>query len=456
MARSGLLAPPGPAGSLQVVRQWQSEVAAIVEAPSPVGLRSAVWILALMLVTLVGITPFVTVDRVVSSGAGRIVPVQPARTFQALDPSIIRSVDVREGETVAAGQLLATLDATFARADVGQLGQQVAGLDAAISRLTAERDRRPLAFDPPARAADAPFEALQASLFDQRAAEYAAQMRSFDERIKANQATAAKLQNDVARFASRADITRQIEGMRDTLYRTGASSRLSLLQANDARLEMQRTLENDRNGIAEAQHQLAAIQADRDAFAQRWLGEVSRELVKDRNERDAATAALLKASRHQDLVRLVAPDPSVVLTLSRLSVGSVLREGDTLMTLVPLSSPMQAELHVASRDVGFVRPGDPVSLKVDAFNFYEHGSAEGRLSWISEGAFSTDEDGKPVEPFYRARATIDRLDFTGVPDTFRLIPGMTLRADINVGRRSLFRYIMGGLVQGAGEAMREP
>ena len=281
-------------------------------------------------------------------------------------------------------------------------------------------------------------------------------MRSFDEKIKTNQATAAKLQNDVARFASRADITEQIEGMRDTLYKSGASSRLSLLQANDARLEMQRTMESDRNGLVEAQHQLATIQADRDAFAQKWLGDVSQDLVKARNERDAATAALLKASKHQDLVRLVAPDPSVVLTLSKLSVGSVLKEGDTLMTLVPLSSPMQAEIHIASRDIGFVRPGDPVSLKVDAFNFYEHGSAEGRLSWISEGAFSADEDGKPVEPFYRARVSIDRLGFTNVPKTFRLIPGMTLRADINVGRRSLFRYIMGGFVQGTGEAMREP
>ena len=449
-------APHTSAQSLQIIRQWQSEVDAIAEAPPPGAVRSAVWLLALMLVTMVGITPFVKVDRVVSSSSGKVVPVQSALTFQSLDPSIIKSVDVREGESVEAGQLLATLDATFAKADVGQLGQQVAGLDAAIARLTAEKDHKPLVFDPAAAPAEAPFDSLQAALFSQRAAEYAAQMRSFDEKIKTSQATSAKLQNDVARFASRADITQQIEAMRDTLYKSGASSRLSLLQANDARLEMQRTVENDRNGLVEAQHQLAAVQADRDAFAQRWQGEVSQDLVKDRNERDAAVASLLKASKHQDLVRLVAPEPSVVLTLSKLSVGSVLREGDTLMTLMPLASPMQAEIHIASRDIGFVRPGDPVSLKVDAFNFYEHGAAEGRLSWISEGAFSTDEDGKPVEPFYKARVSVDRLGFTDVPQSFRLIPGMTLRADINVGRRSLFRYIMGGFVQGTGEAMREP
>ncbi|WP_237481352.1 HlyD family type I secretion periplasmic adaptor subunit [Lichenibacterium dinghuense] len=414
------------------------------------------WLLALMLVVAVGITPFVEIDRVVSSSSGQIVSVRSALTFQTLDPSIIKSVDVREGESVAAGQLLATLDPTFAKADVGQQRQQVASLDAQIARLVAEKDHKPLTFAQPVNPEEAPFEALQAALFAQRSSEYAAQMRSFDEKIRTSQATIAKLQNDVARYAARADISQAIEGMRDTLYKSGASSRLSLLEANDARLEMQRTMESDRNGVIEAQHQLAAAQADRDAYVQKWLGDVSQDLVKVRDDREAATASLLKASRHQDLVRLVAPEPSVVLTLSKLSVGSVLKEGDSLMSLVPLSSPLEAEVHIASRDIGFVRTGDPVSLKVDAFNYYEHGSAEGRLIWISEGSFSTDEGSKPVEPYYKARVGIAKLGFHDVPKTQRLIPGMTLRADISVGKRSLFRYILGGFVQGTGEAMREP
>jgi HlyD family secretion protein len=444
------------AQSLQVIRQWQSEVDAITEAPQPSKARSAVWLLALMLVTMIGITPFVQVDRVVSSAAGKVVPVESVSTFQALDPSIIKSIDVREGQKVAKDQLLATLDATFAKADVGQLRQQLAGLNAAIARLTAEKDHAPLNFAANANPDDVPFEGLQTSLYNQRAAEYAAQMRSFDEKIKTTQATIAKLQNDVTRYTSREDITLQIEGMRDTLFKSGASSRLSLLQANDARLEMQRTMENERNSLVESQHQLASIQADRDAYIQKWLGDVSQELVKARNDRDTSIASLLKASKHQDLVRLVAQEASVVLTISKLSVGSILKEGDSLMTLVPLSSAMEAEIHIAARDIGFVRPGDPVSLKVDAFNFYEHGSAQGSLSWISEGSFSTDEDNKPTDHYYKARVAITSLNFSAVPKTFRLIPGMTLRADIKVGHRSLFRYIMGGFVQGTGEAMREP
>lgn len=447
-----------PPGSLQVIRQWQSEVDAIVHAPEPRGAQSAVWLLALMLTTMIGITPFVHVDRVVSSSAGKIVPSESVTTFQALDPSIIKSVDVKEGQRVAKGQLLATLDATFAQADVGQLRQQVAGLDAQIARLTAEQDKKPLHFaaDLLANPLATPYIALQKAIYDQRAGEYASSIRSFDEKLKSIGATIAKLQGDLARFSQREEISHQIETMRDTLYKSGSSSRLSLLQANDARLEMQRTMENDSNGLAEAQHQLATTQADRDTFVQHWFGQGSQELVTARNTRDQASASLLKASKHQDLVRLTALEDGVVLTLSKLSVGSVLKEGDELMTLAPIDSKVEAEVHIPSSEIGFVRVGDPASLKVDAFSYYEHGSADGRVSWISEGSFTTDNNNQPTDPYYKAHVLVETEHFANVPASFRLIPGMTLRADIKVGKRSLFTYVLGGFIRGSGEAMREP
>lgn len=447
-----------PPGTLRVLRQWQSEVDALLYAPEPRGLQSAVWLLALVLTTAVGLTPFMQVDRVVSSSAGKVVPSESVSTFQALDPSIIKSVDVKEGQRVAKGQLLATLDATFAQADVGQLRQQLASLDAQIARMTAEQNNKPLRFDVEllTNPLAAPYITLQKSIHDQRSAEYAANIRSFDEKYQTTKATIEKLRGDLTRFTQREDITHQIESMRDTLYKSGASSRLSLLQANDARLEMQRTMENDRNGLEEAQHQLAAIQADRDTFIQHWYGQGSQDLVAARNTRDQAAASLLKASKHQDLVRLVASEDGVVLTLSKLSVGSVLKEGDELMTIAPLGAKLEAEVRISSTEIGFVRVGDAASLKVDAFNYYEHGWADGRVSWISEGAFTTDENSQPIEPFYKAHITVDAMHFSNVPSSFRLIPGMTLRADINVGKRSVFSYLMGGFVRGSGEAMREP
>ena len=175
------------------------------------------------------------------------------------------------------------------------------------------------------------------------------------------------------------------------------------------------------------------------------------------NALDTAAAQLEKARKHGQLVRLVAEEDSTVLSVAKLSVGSVLKGGDTLATVVPLATALEAEIQISAREVGFVRAGDHVTIKVDAFNYAEHGTAEGVVEWISEGAFSINEDtGQPVEPYYRARVAINSLHFIAVPENFRLIPGMTLEADINVGRRSLGAYLLEGFIRGAGSAMREP
>ena len=69
---------------------------------------------------------------------------------------------------------------------------------------------------------------------------------------------------------------------------------------------------------------------------------------------------------------------------AKLSVGSVLKEGDTLMTLAPMNAPVEAEIEIASRDVGFIRPGDPVTIKIDAFDFAAHGTVEGVVKSIAK------------------------------------------------------------------------
>ncbi len=442
--------------SARFVDPWRSEADRLRFERRPLLAYATIGTLLAMVAVLVGILPFVQIDRVVSTTAGRIVPVQPLSTFQALDTSLIRSVDVRDGEQVAKGQTLGTLDPTFTKADESQLRSQVAGLDAEIARARAEQGRKPLVFPATADPDALNYQALERSLFTLRAAEFKATTKSFDDKLKMTQATIAKVQNDMSRVAERDKISHQVEDMRNTLYKSGANSLLNLLEANDNRLEIQRMLENDKNTLTESQHQLSALQADRDAYVQGWFSASSTALVTAENQRDSALASLEKATKHQDLVHLSAPEPSVVLKLSPLSAGSVLKQGDTLMTLMPVGAPLAASIDFSTSDIGFVRPGNHVTMKLDAFDPIEHGVAEGTLEWISEDSFTTDDDGKAIDPYYKARVSIDRLELINVPKSFRLIPGMTLSGDINTGTRSAFKYVMGGLFSGVGQALREP
>jgi HlyD family secretion protein len=446
--------PRNPTSDL-LIRIFQSEVGEVREDPEPAQLRLTLYGVAGLFVALIAVSVFMQVNRVVTSSAGQIVTTEPAIVLQALDASIIKSLEAQEGERVKRGQLLATLDPTFAAADVGAAASQIASLNAQIARAGAELARRD--FNPPLAATpEAAYAALQRAYYVQRKAQFEAQLRAYDEQIAQNKATIHKLKDDLAHYDGRVKISQEIEGMRASLAASQVGSRLNLLTATDQRLEILRTQDFDRNGLIESEHQLASTIANRDAFVEQWSGQVSQELVTARNALDAARQQLAKASRHQDLVRLEAPDDAVVLKLAKLSVGSVLKEADPFITLAPLHSPVEAEVHIATREIGFVRPGDSATLKLDPFSFVEHGTASGYVRWISEGAFSQDDNGNTVESYYKARIALTDIKLSAVPDSFRLVPGMTLTADINVGSRSVFMYVLKGVIRSVNEAMREP
>ena len=443
--------PPADA----LTRVFQSEVGEVREDSEPAQLRITLHVLTGLLIALLAVSVFMRMNRVVTSVTGQIVTTEPTIVLQALDPSIIKSLNTQEGERVQGGQLLATLDPTFAAADVEAATLQIASLDAQISRAEAELASRD--FNPPlGTTPETAYLALQRVYYLQRKGQFEAQLHAYEEQIAQNKATIRKLKDDLVHYGDRVKISQEVESMRASLAASQVGSRLNLLTATDQRLEVLRNLDFDRNGLVENEHQLASTIANRDAFIEQWNGQVSQELVTARNALDTTQQQLAKAAKHKDLVHLEAPEDAVVLKLAKLSVGSVLKEADPFISLAPLKSPVEAEVHIAARDVGFVRPGDKTTVKLDPFNFVEHGTASGYVRWISEGAFLQDDNGNTVDPYYKARIALTEVKLTAVPDSFRLVPGMTLTADINVGSRSVFMYVMKGVIRSANEAMREP
>jgi hemolysin D len=453
--RSVLPTPPSPEASREV-RVFQSETAEILAGPEPVQARITLFVLLGLFVSLTVVALTMRVDRVVSSTAGQMVTIEPTIVLGALDQSIIKSLDVHEGQVVKQGDVLATLDPTFSTADVGALKSQVANLNAAIARCQAELAQKPFDMAPSADPVANSFIALQREYYLQRKSQYDAQVRSYNEQIAQYKATIEKYQADAARYGDRAKISQEIENMRATLAAAQVGSRLNLLTATDQKLEIERSLEFDRNAMVESQHQLDSTTATRDAYIQQWFGQVSQELVKAQGDRDTAAEQLTKATKHMALIRLEAPENAMVMKLAKLSSASVMNQGDPLIYLAPLKSPLEAELHIAARDIGFIQAGDKATVKLDPFNFIEHGTAEGKVRSVSEGAFTTDDNGQPAEAYYKVRVTLDPLVLRNVPASLRLVPGMTLTGDIHVGTRSLFAYLVGGVMRGVGESMREP
>lgn len=443
-----------PRGVSEVVPEalaFLDPIERICEQDAPRVLRLTHVLIVVLFAALLLVAGLVKID-IVATGMGRLTTETAPIVLQPMERAILREIDVRPGDAVTKGQTLATLDPTFARADQVAAAEQLRALRTQLRRLTSEAAGE--TFVTP-RQADAD-ETLQASLWRQRQAEFAAHLLVFDEDIERLQATLRTAQDDQSSLARQLDIGRAVETMRETLLAHQTGSRLQFLEAQAARLRTERELLEAGNRLADAQHGLMSKSAERDAFVDGWHRELSQDLVSTRAEIARLTEVAAKASRLADLLVVTAPEDGVVLEVAQRSAGSVLREAEPLLTITPSHGVLIAEITIGSRDVGYLVPGMPAEIKIDAFPYQRHGVLKARLLSIGEESFQAGTGAINPDALHRARLELEATTLQNIPPGAHVYPGMTLTAEIRIGARSALSYFLTPITRGLQESLREP
>lgn len=444
------------------VLEFHSPSAALAQTPVLRGARYSAWVVSSMVVASFVLMGVIPIDKVVTAG-GKVVSVAPMEVVQPLDTAIVRSIDVQEGQVVRKGQILAQLDPTFAAADVGSMTQQEESLQSEVDRLRAEANGQP--YRP---TGGSPGAQVQAAIFAQRANERAYRLQNYQQKVEGFQAAMQKDQNDASFYQQRIGIAQNVLGMRQELQRDQVGSKLNTLSAQADLNEAARAYASSLRAEQSDKAQMQAAVADRDAYDQQWRAQVSQDLTEASRKLSDAKDSLAKATLRRQLVELRADQDAVVLTVAKVSVGSVLASGDQFFTLVPLNSPLEIEANIPSNESGYVHVGDPVTVKFNTFPFTQYGGAQGTVRLISADSFSTNDPnganlrrGAPeADPnagsFYRARITMDRVTLHDTPQQFHIVPGMPVSADVKIGKRTVLGYLLSTVVPVATEGMREP
>ena len=442
-------AKPVPA----VSHAFQPDAIELDAAQPPVAAHAVLYtLLALIAIALVWAS--VSKVDVVVTAQGKIVTDAQTVVIQPLETSVIRSLDIRVGQLVKKGEVIATLDPTFAEADVTQAKQRIASLAAEIARLEAEQGDKP--YRPRPNDQDA---ALQAELHEKRAAEYEARLAGLKADIAKSEADLKGTLRTQAVLKDRLESLKQIERMKSNLKDQNYVSQMGLLEAKEKRLEVEAGYEDAVNKGHQLEEQIRQVRSAYDAFTRSWRQKTLDELVRARRDRDALQENLNKAERRSALIELRAPIDATVLELNKRSVGSVAKEAEPIVTLVPQGVPLQAEIQIPADEIGFVRKNDAVRIKIDAFPFQRHGTVDGTLTAIGEDSFVADGGarGRPMtRAYYPARVSDLQSRLTKVPADARLAPGMTLTAEIKVTERSVLSYFVYPLVKAFDEGIREP
>lgn len=387
----------------------------------------------------------------VAIASGEVVPTGQVQSIQHLEGGIISEILVSEGEIVEKEQVLLRLDASSAAADLGQVKARRMGLQLQRERLRAIGSGQPPDFS----FAGPEYQRLM----DDQLLVYESSINADDNRrkvivaqIEQRKQELVLLEEEEETLSRTADLRLQEFEMREDLFRRGLTTKISYLDAKRALNEIRGELANliverqrNQESLAEQEGRLEEFDTDAREEALSEMGEVTNELAQV-NE---------TLSRLIDRVRrleVVAPVRGVVKGLQIHTVGGVIPPGAVILELVPLDKELVVEARITTRDVGHVRKGQPVTLKVTTYDFARYGGISGELRDVSATTFVDEATG---DPYYKGIVAMDRGYVGFDPEKNRVLPGMTVQADIKTGRKTLLEYLMKPVVSSVKTAFRE-
>ena len=342
------------------------------------------------------------IDQTVRSN-GLVIAVARNQIIQAADGGVLTQILVTEGQQVHAGQVLAHLETTRSEASFQEIQSKLSALKAALARAQAESKgmSMPVTFSTQA--------APQSAFHFGQEQVYLQKKQGLEDELKSLNA-GLKLSQDELR-------------MSQALLKTGDVSQLDLMRAE--------------RQVQEFQGRLASVQ-------NKYLQEAKLDVI--RLEEDIS-AHQFKLNERQSLLDhsiLTTPVDGIVKVLRVNTVGGVLRAGDELMHISPSTGGYVVEAKINPSDIGELRIGLPVSLKLDAFDYSVYGMLQGTLSYISSDTLTENSTTGATQAYYRVqvqlnpKASTGRLTGLSLND---LKPGMTATLDIRTHSRSVLQYL---------------
>lgn len=351
---------------------------------------------ALLLVAW-GWASFSTLDEV-STGTGKVIPSSREQVLQSLDGGILVALNVREGQRVEAGEVVARLDPTRSQSNVGESVAHYQAALAASARLSAEVNELPLTFPPALN--DAPqLVASETRLYNLRRSQFSD--------------SKARVADSLSAVDRELAITRR-------LAKTGAASNVEVLRLERQRSDLQlKILDLRSQYLVQAREELAKATAEAASLA---------EIIRGRT--DSVTRMTVRS-----------PVKGIVKKIKVNTLGGVIPPNGELMEIVPRDDHLLIETRLSPRDIAFIHPDQSALVKITAYDYAIYGSLKGVVDSISPDTIQ--DEAKPEVYYYRVfiRTENDYLQ-NKAGKRFNIVPGMIANVDIKTGEKTVMDYLV--------------
>jgi HlyD family secretion protein len=310
-------------------------------------------------------------------------------------------------------------------------------------------------------------------LFAQLEAQHAANVRAYESALAQERSLLEKARHDLAGAEATKGKLEQVlphyveqEKAFEKLTKDGFAGRIMYTDKQRERIEKEQdlrtqefTIRSARSLIEQSEKKIGQISAD-------YRRQLQTERVETANQLEKARGELSKIEHRHGLLELKSPSEGYVKDLATHTSGTVAAPGTILMTLVPKEERMIAEVWVGNQDIGFVRPGQEVKLKLAPFQFQKYGMIAGRVKQVSADATEAPSNNtrsdaltgrdRPMGPLaFRALVELDTQMLAVDGEKYPVSPGMQVAAEINLGTRTVMEYLLSPVKKAFHEAARE-
>ena len=381
---------------------------------------------------------------IVSIANGTVKPASRVQTVQHLEGGIIKTLLIKEGDTVKQGQALIELETKNSGALYGEMLVRVNRLTADHARLQAEeKGAMEITFDETFRRANAPLVDRTISLFTARQNQLNSALKSQQEEINVRTQAILEVTSRAIHRVKRLELVQEQIAIEKRLLSNALSNRYEHLD----RLKEVNRLDSDiaegEAGLNKAKASLAQAIQHKDSIQTTYNEEVSTALSEVRSKLDEGKYRL---DKYQDsLARTVlrAPMDGIIKSLYVVTEGGVIAPGGIVVDMVPGKEGLVVKAKLPPQDIGHVSIGQPVFIQLASAEASHYGRIVGEVTHISPDTTISEEG----DVYYSIRIGLSHEQFEKGQEKYQLSSGVMVTAGIVTGKRSVLEYVLSPFLQ---------
>jgi len=446
---SMLMKSRGNSGLPRARARFLAQAIQLEEAEPSVIIRFAVWFTVFILLAAVLWARSTHLSEV-TVAPGEVVPAGLIHEVQHLEGGIVSEIAVRNGDRVQKGSLLLRFAPPASQSDYEQTLIRRGALKLESERLQAIIEKRQPDFGETGRQ----FPDLarkQRMIYQAQIASYESELRVIDAQVRQRTTELVRQQHQSESIRGEIYLLEEQVEIRTRLNNNQIVARTELLatQSKLAEAESERRTIDDsvivaNSALNEANQRRLEQLAGTNKEMELEAGRVASELAE-------VEQSLVQLKDRVNRLEVTAPVDGIVQALAITRINAVVEPGKVIMQVVPVDDDMIVETRISPGEIGHIRTGQSTLVKVDSFDYARFGGVSGKIRRISASTYLDEKR----NPYYLAEIELERAYVGRDNQEMRIIPGMTVRADIKTGSKTILDYLLKPVSRGFDSAFRE-